>query len=119
MAGNKEGEQYKSVEDLRKMGMPSGGVEQWRALPDSIEQARHSWPLPAVPVVVFTSGKPLGAWPLATTDDMERWLESHNKLVARIPGAKHIVFANADHLSILKETVVTDEILNMVAGARN
>ena len=108
----------KSVEDLQKMGMPSGGVEQWRALPESIEQARHSWPLPKVPVVVFTSGKPLGQWPLATAEDMQRWLESHNKLVARIPGAKHIVIENVDHLGILKEDVVVEQILKMVQDVR-
>jgi pimeloyl-ACP methyl ester carboxylesterase len=104
----------KSVEDLQKMGMPSGAVAQWRALPETIDQARHSWPLPAVPVVVLTSGKPLGAWPLATAEDMQRWLESHNRLVARIPGAKHIVFPNADHLSILKEGAVVEQITKMI-----
>jgi len=108
----------KSVEDLQNMGMPSGGVEQWRALPESIGQARHSWPLPAVPVDVFTSGKPLGAWPLATAEDMQRWLESHNKLVARIPGAQHFVIPNVDHLSILKDDVVVEQILKMVGEVR-
>jgi pimeloyl-ACP methyl ester carboxylesterase len=108
----------KTAEDLQKMGMPSGGVEQWRALPESIEQARHSWPLPKVPVVVFTSGKPLGQWPLATPEDMQKWLESHNKLVTRIPGAKHIVIENVDHLGILKEDVVVQDILQMLAAVR-
>jgi pimeloyl-ACP methyl ester carboxylesterase len=108
----------KSAEDLQKMGMPPGAVAQWRALPDTINQARHSWPLPAVPVVVLTSGKPLGAWPLATVEDMQRWLESHNKLVARIPGAKHMVFPDADHLSILKESAVVEQITKMVDGFR-
>jgi hypothetical protein len=95
-------EHDKSVENLQKMGMPSGAVAQLRALPDTIDQARHSWPVPAVPVVVLTSGKPLGAWPLATADDMQRWLELHNKLVAKIPGAQHIVFPKADHINISK-----------------
>jgi len=108
----------KSVEDLQKMGMPLGAVEQWRALPETIEQARHSWPLPRVPTVVFTSGTPLHAWPLATAEDMQRWLEWHNKLVARIPGAKHIVIENADHLSILKEGPVVEEITKMVDAVR-
>jgi pimeloyl-ACP methyl ester carboxylesterase len=108
----------KSVEDLQKMGMPSGAVEQWRALPETIDQARHSWPLPKVPVVVFTSGKPLGTWPLATTEDMQQWLDSHNKLVARIRTPKHIVIQSADHLSILKEDVVLEQILEMVRRVR-
>jgi pimeloyl-ACP methyl ester carboxylesterase len=108
----------KTAEDLEKMGMPSAGVEQWRALPESLEEARHSWPLPKVPVTVFTSGKPLGAWPLATADDMQNWLNSHNRLVARIPGAKHIVFPDADHLSILKEGAVVEQITKMVDAVR-
>jgi pimeloyl-ACP methyl ester carboxylesterase len=108
----------KSVEDLQKMGMPSAAVEQWRALPETIDQARHSWPLPKVPVVVFNSGKPLGAWPLATPEDMQKWLNSHNELVARIPGAKHIVFPDADHLSILKENAVVEQIAQMVDAVR-
>jgi pimeloyl-ACP methyl ester carboxylesterase len=111
-------ERDKSVDDLEKMGMAAGAVAQWRALPDTIEQARQSWPLPAVPVVVLTSGKPLGAWPLATAEDMQRWLESHNKLAAKIPGAKHIVIPNADHLSILKEGAVVEQITKMVDGVR-
>jgi pimeloyl-ACP methyl ester carboxylesterase len=108
----------KSVEDLQKMGMPAGAVAQWRALPETIRQARQSWPLPKVPVVVLTSGKPLGQWPLATAEDMQRWLESHNQLVARIPGAEHIVIPNADHLSILKEGAVVEQITKMIDSAR-
>jgi pimeloyl-ACP methyl ester carboxylesterase len=111
-------EHDKSVEDLEKMGMPSAAVAQWRALPATIDEARHSWPLPAVPVVVVTSGKPLGAWPLATAEDMQRWLESHNKLVARIPGAKHIIIPNADHLSILMESAVVEQITKMLDAVR-
>lgn len=108
----------KSAEDLQKMGMPSGAVAQWRALPETIDQARNAWPLPAVPVVVLTSGQPIGQWPLATTEDMRRWLDSHNKLVAKIPGALHVVISSADHLSILKEGAVTEPIAKMVDGVR-
>jgi pimeloyl-ACP methyl ester carboxylesterase len=108
----------KTVEDLQKMGMPAGTVAQWRALPETINQARHAWPLPSVPVVVLTSGKPLGAWPLATAEDMQRWLESHKTFVAKIPGAKHIVISNSDHLSILQEGAVTEQIATMVDGVR-
>lgn len=108
----------KTAQDLPKMGMPSGAVAQWRALPETIDQARHAWPLPAVPVVVLTSGKPLGGWPLATVEDMQRWLEAHNTLVAKIPGAQHIVIPNADHLSILKEGAVVEQIMGMVDAVR-
>jgi pimeloyl-ACP methyl ester carboxylesterase len=108
----------KSVEDLQKMGMPPGAVAQWRALPDTIDQAHHSWPLPKVPVIVLTSGKPLGEWPLATAEDMRKWLESHNKLVTKIPESTHIVIQDADHLSILKDAVVAEQIAKMVGAVR-
>jgi pimeloyl-ACP methyl ester carboxylesterase len=108
----------KSADDLEKMGLPAGAIAQWRALPDTIDQARHAWPLPAVPVVIFTSGKPLGQWPLSTAEDMKRWLDSHNQVIAKIATPKHIVIQGADHLSILKEAAVTDEILTMVGAAR-
>jgi pimeloyl-ACP methyl ester carboxylesterase len=108
----------KSVEDLQNMGMPAGAVAQWRALPETIDQARHAWPLPAVPVVVLTSGKPMGQWPLATAEDMQTWLRSHNQLVARIPGAQHRVFPDADHLSILKEGDVVGQTTEMLNGVR-
>jgi hypothetical protein len=49
---------------------------------------------------------------------MQRWLESHNKLVARIPGAQHFVIPNVDHLSILKDDVVVEQILKMVGEVR-
>jgi pimeloyl-ACP methyl ester carboxylesterase len=108
----------KTVEDLEKMGMPAGAVAQWRALPETIDQARHAWPLPAVPVIVLTSKKPIGQWPLATAEDMQRWLEAHNQLAARIPAAEHIVIPGADHLSILKEGAVVEQITKMVDGVR-
>jgi pimeloyl-ACP methyl ester carboxylesterase len=108
----------KSVEDLQKMGMPAGAVEQWRALPETIAQAHQAWPLPAVPVVVLTSGKPLGAWPLATAEDMQQWLAAHNDLVAKIPGAVHILLPTADHLSILQEGAVVEQITKMVDTVR-
>ena len=108
----------KTVEDLQKMGMPAGAVAQWRALPETIDQARHAWPLSTVPVVVLTSGKPIGHWPLASAEDMQTWLKSHNQLVARIPGAQHIVIPNTDHLSILKEGAVVEQITKMVEAVR-
>jgi hypothetical protein len=93
-------------------------VGQWRALPQTIDQARHAWPLPTVPTVVLTSGTPLHSWPLATDEDMQKWLVSHNGLVAQIPGAKHMVFPRADHLNILKEEAVVEQIARMVDAER-
>jgi pimeloyl-ACP methyl ester carboxylesterase len=108
----------KTTEEVQKMGMPSAAVAQWIALPETLDQARRAWPLPHVPTVVFTSGKALGAWPLATDKDMQEWLRSHNQLVEKIAGSKHIILEKADHISILKEPAVTEQILKTVAAAR-
>jgi len=48
---------------------------------------------------------------------MQRWLDSHNRLVAKIPGSKHIVIPNRDHLSVLKADEVSEQILAIVAAA--
>jgi pimeloyl-ACP methyl ester carboxylesterase len=104
----------KSVDDLQKMGASSGMLAQYRAMPESIAQAQASWPLPLVPTVVVTTGKPLGAWPLDTPETMRSWLESHQQLVAKIPGSKHIVIPDSDHLSVLRNPVIAEQILAMV-----
>lgn len=108
----------KSVEDLRAMGAPAALIGQWLALPETIDEARHSWPLPHVPTVVLTSGKPLGAWPLATAQDMQRWQDSHNQFAKKIPDSRHVLLQDANHMTILKEDAVAEQILETVAAAR-
>jgi pimeloyl-ACP methyl ester carboxylesterase len=108
----------RSAADLEKMGVAKGAVAQWRALPDSLEQARQAWPLPDVPTVVFSSGTPLRSWPLESSDDIHALQDSQLKLVAQMPGSTHILITKADHLSILKEKAVTQQILLMVDAAR-
>lgn len=65
-----------------------------------------------------TNPESLGAWPLATDKDMQEWLHSHNQLVEKIAGSKHIILEQADHIGILKEPAVTEQILKTVAAAR-
>jgi pimeloyl-ACP methyl ester carboxylesterase len=108
----------KTTEDVKNMGMTSAGLAQWIALPETIEQAHRAWPLPQVPTVVLTSTQPSGEWPLQDDKDMQVWLRSHNQLVASIPGGKHIVVENSNHASILKDPVVTEQILRIVAATR-
>jgi hypothetical protein len=49
---------------------------------------------------------------------MQTWLESHNRLVAKLPGSKHIVIPNTDHLSILMADAVIEQILAIIAAVR-
>jgi pimeloyl-ACP methyl ester carboxylesterase len=108
----------KTIEEVKNMGIPSAAVAQWIALPETIDEAHRASPLPQVPTVVLTSTKPIGEWPLQDDKDMQVWLRSHNQLVARIPFSKHIIVENSNHVSILKEPVVTEQILQVVAAAR-
>ena len=48
----------------------------------------------------------------------EEWLHSHNQLVEKIADSKHIILEQADHIGILKEPAVTEQILKTVAAAR-
>ena len=108
----------RSAADLEKMGVAKGAVAEWRALPDSLGQARQAWPLPDVPTVVFSSGTPLRLWPLESSDDMHALQDSQLKLVGRLSGSTHILITKADHMSILKEKAVTQQILLMVDAVR-
>jgi pimeloyl-ACP methyl ester carboxylesterase len=108
----------KSAQELKKMGMSAGAMAQWRALAESLQEARQAWPLPDVPTVIFSGGTPLHSWPLESSDDISALQDSQLKLVAKIPGSTHILIPKADHLSILKEDAVTQQILHMVETAQ-
>lgn len=83
-------------------------VAGWK---DSLEQARRAWPLPEVPVVVLTGGR-------ADAGEEERrraWIDAHEKLAARIPGAKHLVSEKSAHgLAANEPSAVTEAIREMV-----
>ena len=99
---------------------PAGWYGQWEELPMSIAQARQSWPLPDIPVIVFTAMKPISEeWMLANSERLNVWLEAHEALVQQIPKAEHIVIKDADHVSILEKTVVWQKILEIVEQTRH
>jgi pimeloyl-ACP methyl ester carboxylesterase len=108
----------KTVEDAKKAGLPPAALAQFIALPETIDEAHRASPLPRVPTVVLTSTQPVGEYPLQDDQAMQVWLRSHNELVARIPGSKHIVVEKSNHGSILNAPVLTEEILQIVAAAR-
>jgi pimeloyl-ACP methyl ester carboxylesterase len=98
--------------------MPVGPRQQWAALPAAISEAAAAWPLPPVPVVIFTAKKPLGSWPLKSVSDMEVWLREHDALASRIPGAAQVTIDSANHLTVLTETQLRDRILMLVERVR-
>jgi pimeloyl-ACP methyl ester carboxylesterase len=104
----------------RKYNPPAGWYGQWRALPNSMDEARAAWPLPEVPVAVFTALVPLpDEWMLADDSRIQVWLETHRMLVAGIPDAKHVVVDSAHHGSILDHPDLIRTILEMVEAARD
>jgi pimeloyl-ACP methyl ester carboxylesterase len=59
----------------------------------SLEQVRHAWPLPPVPLIVLTGTR-------HDPEDTEKrgmWLQFHRRLVERIPGAKHVISDKSGH----------------------
>jgi pimeloyl-ACP methyl ester carboxylesterase len=95
-------------------GIAPGWAGQWRALPESIKQARSSWPLPKVPALVLTGMSPIpNEWAFENSEDMERWLLAHKNIVNRIPGCEHIVIREASH-GLLDEKLLTEKIVAMV-----
>lgn len=108
----------KTLEDVKKLGLPPGALAQWMALPETIDEVRRASPLPRVPTVVLTSTQPAGEYPFQDDQAMQVWRREHDQLVAKTPGAKHIVVENSNHGTIVKAPVVTEQILQMVAAAR-
>jgi len=108
----------KTMEDVKKLGLPPAALAQWIAIPETNDEVRRASPLPRVPTVVLTSTQPAGEYPFQDDQAMQVWRREHDQLVARTPGAKHIVVENSNHGTIVKAPVVTEQILQMVAAAR-
>lgn len=108
----------KTMEDVKKLGLPPAALAQWIAIPETIDEAHRASPLPRVPTVVLTSTQPVGEYPLQDDQAMQAWRRWHDQLAAKIPGAEHIVVENSNHGTILKAPVLTEQILQMVAAAR-
>jgi pimeloyl-ACP methyl ester carboxylesterase len=99
--------------------LDEGFQRQWKATPIAIAQAAAAWPLPAVPTTILTAQKPLGQWPLKGPADMSVWESEHRQLAERIPGARRVLMAESDHLSILLKDQLADEILRIVNESKS
>jgi pimeloyl-ACP methyl ester carboxylesterase len=98
---------------------PRGWYGQWNALPQSIEEARTAWPLPAVPTTIFTALVPLPEeWVLADDERIEIWRQTHESLSQQTPGAEHVALASVDHVGIIDHPTVSERILNLIDEVR-
>ena len=84
---------------------------------EAISQAQRAWPLPEVPTTVISADTPLGQWPLKTAHDVALFQKEQMALLARIPGARHVLIAHSDHMTILRRSELADEILKIVQRA--
>ena len=72
--------------------LPPGYVAQYSEIPRTIGEAQAAWPLPEVPVAIFTAQVSIpGEWGIDNESDMAFWLECHKDLANRIPQANHFV----------------------------
>jgi pimeloyl-ACP methyl ester carboxylesterase len=90
--------------------MNQGGIYEYEEMENSFQQARESWPLPSVPVVLLTSIHP-------SSNDRLIWLGLHKEFLLRVPGAKHIVTEKSGHNIHSDEPgLVVDAIREIVTG---
>jgi hypothetical protein len=97
---------------LREIGATEGTLGQLRAMPQSIEEAKNVQ-LPSVPTTIITATNPSSS-PLETEEDMEFWLETHKHLAESITGSRHVIYDDRNHINILFDGRIIDEILAVV-----
>ena len=96
-----------------------GFQNQWRALPQTLQQVAAAWPLPDVPTTFLVADKPLGQWPLATESDVKELRQGQEALRSRIPGATWVPVPDSTHMSILLKGQTADEIIRLVNQIRS
>ena len=96
-----------------------GFQNEWRALPQTLQQVEAAWPLPDVPTTFLVADKPLGQWPLATESDVKVLRLGQEALRSRIPGATWVPVPDSTHMSILLKDATADEIVRLVNQIRS
>jgi pimeloyl-ACP methyl ester carboxylesterase len=93
---------------------PLGIRNEYEARDADLQEARDSWPLPDVPLVLFSSTHPKD--PDITPVGRAIWLEQHEKLLRRVPGSKHIITDKSGHAIHRQEP---DLIVDAIRGVVN
>jgi pimeloyl-ACP methyl ester carboxylesterase len=97
--------------------LPEAAQREYDLMDTDFQQAREAWPLPPVPVAVLTSMHPGTD---LTRDSPMLWLALHKELVARIPGAQHIITDKAGHaIHSEQPALVVDAIRDVLNRIRN
>ena len=99
--------------------MGPGFQNQWRALPQTLEQAAAAWPLPNVPTTFLVADKPLGQWPLVSASDVAQLRKGQEALRTKIPRATWVPIPDSTHMSILLKDETAKEIIGLVNRARS
>lgn len=118
----------KDLERLEEMvGMMESMADETSEIGSSqltMEQLRSSGPLPEIPFVVITAGKRSMALPPLFSDAAREKLTAlglslQERLVALIPGGRHIVAEGVGHnVQVEKPEVLTVPLIDMIEGIR-
>lgn len=97
-ASQTKAEQEQTARDLeaRLAKEPEGIQDEFAAFKLSKEQARECWPLPRVPVIVVSAGKPDVAGPSAEKF-RAMFTELQKEFATRVPNAKQIIATKSGH----------------------
>jgi pimeloyl-ACP methyl ester carboxylesterase len=95
---------------------PEGIKNEYEARDADLQEARDSWPLPDVPVVLFSSTHPKD--PDITPMGRAIWQEQHEKFLKRIPGSKHIITEKSGHAIHWQEPDLIVDAIREVVNTR-
>jgi len=96
-----------------------GFRQQWLGIPSVLDDARRAWPLPHVPTTIVSAGRPLGEWPLRSEKDVERFHQEQMTLASQMPDAKLVFIPDATHMSILQDSQLAQEIVEIARKAKS
>jgi pimeloyl-ACP methyl ester carboxylesterase len=103
--------------DREASGWDQGARSEYQSLAINFQQARESWPLPPVPVILLTSMRTDSA---AGARLAAIKLELHREFLKRVPGAKQIVTNESGHNIAMEEPgLVVSAIREIVEAQRS
>jgi pimeloyl-ACP methyl ester carboxylesterase len=107
-----------NTEMAEQFGAPNaGGRNEYLSLEADYEQARNSFPLPKVPIILISAQRP-GSDIADSPNNI--WLDLHEHFVRRITGAQHIITEKSTHLIMMDDAqLVVNSIREVVDQVRN
>lgn len=93
---------------------PPAALSEYRSLTQSVTEVRSAPPLPDVPLVVITAGRPDEPAPLRNA-----WMELQQDLARRVPNARQVMADKSGHyVQFDQPALIVDVIHDLVEEAR-